>query len=211
MRRTATLIVLFAVVLAGCTAASQTPTDLSEPPSGQRSTASQAPPSTGADLHSKRSVEYVVRAGSIPETFSAVEITFQAVFVEQPTDLGSCYPDVFTGPYQPTLTPLPTPAGECTRSTPVTVDLADLAGPTSLGSATAPASTSGHALIATDVTVRRDNGSRVESVKNIGGAELIRSPKPPDGRYGLEVEIRSVAEERDYDYWLVWEQFDPSS
>lgn len=211
MQRSFTLMILFSVLLAGCTGSPPSLTEASDSPTEHPSTAALDASSTAAGLQSDRSIDYVIRAESIPDEFTSVLITLQVVFVEQPSDLGNCYPEVFSGPYKPTITPLPTPAGQCTHANPVTIDLARTRNGASLGNVTAPESTSGHALIATEIAVKRENGSIVESVKNMGGAELIRSPNPPDGPYGVNVGIQPVAEDREYDYWLMWDRFDPTS
>lgn len=155
-------------------------------------------------------VEYRVRAGAVPDEFESVTVTFRAVFVDRTTDLGPCYPEVHSGPYKPTLTPIATPAGGCHRSESVTVDLAELDGTRSLGTFTAPGSASGHALLVTDVTATRRNGTSVTGIKNIGGAELLESPERPAGTHGVNVSVETVEDGRDYDYWLVWERFEPS-
>lgn len=151
----------------------------------------------------------MIRSGSIPDEFSSVNVTFHVVFVDRTSDLGPCYSEVFSGPYKPTLTPIGTPVGECSRSPPITVNLAAMTGEVSLGNVTAPEGTSGHALLVTDLTVKHDNGTTVTSIKNIGGAELIRSSNRPDGPYGTELTIETVTDDRSYDYWLVWDRFDP--
>ena len=135
-------------------------------------------------------------------------MTVHVVFVDRASDLGPCYPAVFSGPYKPTITPLRTPTGECHRSTPQTIDLSELSSAVSLGNFSAPETTQGHALLVTDLDVTRTNGTPVTSIKDIGGAELITSPNPPDGPYGVEVGIEPVTDRR-YSHWLVWDRVDP--
>ncbi len=197
--RAPVLLVLVAVLLAGCTAGAPDATDPSP--------AETAAP-TAANGSDSPIIEYVIRPRKLPDEFSSVTMTVRIVFVDQPGDLGPCYPEVFSGPYKPTITPLRTLAGECHRSAPQTIDLVGLTGEVSLENVTVPATAEGHALLVTDLDVTRENGTSVTSIKEIGGAELIRSPTPPDGRYGVEVGIESVTDRR-YDYWLVWERFDP--
>lgn len=155
-------------------------------------------------------VEYRIRPGSTPDEFASVRVTFQVVFVDDERDLGSCYPDVFVGPYKPTITPLPTPAGECHTSEPLTLDLIELTGERSLGNYTAPGSTSGHALVVTDVEATYQNGTAVQTINGMGGAELIRSSTRPVGPYGVQVGIEPAPDGRSYDYWFVHERYDVS-
>lgn len=228
MKRTLIIGVCLIPLVAGCTVGplgsagstptgseSQTPTV--QPPSESTPTTTNSPPSPARTMSSPeaagdtRAINYVIRSGSIPDEFSSVYVTARVVFVDQPADLGPCYPRVFSGPYKPTLTPISTPSGECHRSVPVTVDLTDMTGERSLGNFTAPRTTSGHALLITDLRVERHNGTTVKSIRNIGGAELIRSSNPPEGPYGVELTIETVTDDRSYDYWLVWDRFDPKA
>ncbi|MFC7195570.1 hypothetical protein ACFQL4_14625 [Halosimplex aquaticum] len=235
MRRT---VLAFAVaaslVLAGCTTG-QPSTESTVPsltpspapsPSPQQSADSPTPtatktpgsvPSTAlptqtqsAPTSEPTSVEYVVRAGDIPDEFASVEVTFRVVFVDKLRDLGPCYPDVFSGPYKPTLTPLPTPTGECHESQSVTVDVTEVSGERSLGNFSAPGSTSGHALIATEVEATHTNGTAVTTIYGTGGAELIRSDERPSGPYGVEIGFDPAPDGRDYDYWFLHEEYDIS-
>lgn len=194
MRRLVPVLLVALVVLAGCTSSTpESPTATLSP------TASPEP----------TSVTYVVRAGDIPDAFASVEVTFRVVFVDHPDDLGPCYPDVFRGPYKPTLTPLPTPTGECHRSDPITVDLTAVDGTRSLGTFTASGSTRGHALVVTDLDVTLENGTRVSAIKGIGGAELVREPTRPSGSYGVRLGLRPAEPDADYDYYLSETRFDP--
>lgn len=118
---------------------------------------------------------------------------------------------MFSGPYKPTLTPLPTPVGGCHESDFVTVDLTGVSGERSLGNLTAPGSTSGHALIATDVDATHTNGTEITTIYGSGGAELIRTAAPPRGPYGVEVGIDPAPDGRSYDYWFVHEEYDPAA
>lgn len=170
-------------------------------------------PETTTPTSRGESVEYLVRAGSVPDEFGSVTVTVRVVFVEDPVDLGRCYPDTFTGPYKPTITPLATPVGDCHRSESVTVELADrtgAAGERSLGTFSVPGSAGGHALVATDIDATARNGTAVTAIKGIGGAELLASPSRPDGSYGVELGLEPAPSGAAYDYWLVADRYDPS-
>jgi hypothetical protein len=121
------------VVAAGC-AAPTAPADGTErttaiPPSATTTTETATP--------EPARVECVVRAGRVPEEFASV--TVQAACVEHPTDRGPCYSEMFEGPYKPTVTPLPTPSGQCERTGPVEVDLTELENGEAVVSDTPPA------------------------------------------------------------------------
>ena len=204
MRQKALLLVTVSLLLAGCTTVTSesTPVDGSVTPSQAESS-----PTATAD---GAPVEYVVRAGEIPDEFGSVTVTLQVYFVEDTDDLGPCYPDVFSGPYEPTITPLPTPAGHCHSSEPLSVDLTEIDGEHSLGNVTAPSQASGHAVIATDVEATHRNGTSITATKGASGAELMRSENPPDGPYGVELGIGSAGHSLDYEYYLGSERFEPA-
>jgi len=186
-------------------------TDPPASPSGEQSPVSSpveqfspASPSGG------QSVEYVLRAGTVPDAFASATVTLRIVFVDRTADLGPCYPGVFSGPYKPTLTPLPAPAGECHSSERVGVDLTGIGGERSLGRATAPGSASGHALVLDTIDATDRDGDAIDGIYGVGGLELLGSPDPPDGPYGIEIGIEPSGGGGTIDYRIVSDRFDPS-
>lgn len=206
MRRAVPALLLAAFVLAAGCVAGGPGTSPTSPSTMTTASSGSTTPTAGAAVP----VEYVVRPGTVPDEFQSVEVTLRVVFVETPGDLGPCYPDIFRGPYKPTLTPLQTPAGECHRSQVVTVDLADLEGDHSLGTFTAPGSVQGHALLVVDVRATLENGTVVERIRGIGGVEAIRSPARPSGTVVARIGLEPAPEDADYDYTLVAEPVDGS-
>lgn len=198
------LAVVVSLLLAG--RVTGTPT-ASPDATAQTATDGETPSPTAAD---GEPVEYVVRAGEIPDEFESVTVTLQVVFAEDAADLGPCYPEVFEGPYKPTITPLATPRGDCHRTDPISVDLAAMDGERSLNR-TGPASATSHALVLTDVSATHRNGTAVTAIRGSGGAELSESPDSPGGVHGVELGIGPAREDVDYDYWLLSESFDPSA
>lgn len=156
------------------------------------------------------SVEYFVRAGEVPDELESVTVTARIVLVDRPDDLGPCYPDVFTGPYKPTVTPIGTPGGDCHRSAPVDVDLTTVDGTRSLGTGTAPGPAGGHALVVTDVTATHENGTSVTAIRGAGVAELVASPTRPSGQSVVEIGLEPAPDGTEYDYWLVAERVERS-
>lgn len=212
------LVLVASLLLAGCLAGPS-----ASAPDGSPTASPPATPAEGSPTDPYRtttpagstptpepaSVEYVVRAGEVPDEFASVTVTFRVVLVDRPTDLGPCYPEVFTGPYKPSITPLATPAGDCRRSDAIAVDLTEVDGERSLGSFEAR-SARGHALIVADVRATYANGTTVAGIRGTGGLELVRSERRPDGSYGVEVGLEPAEERLDYDYWLVAERFEPA-
>jgi hypothetical protein len=209
MRRGALpLAVAVVILLAGCAAPTAppdgggspaaTPTDGSPPATETPPPATTAPGEVG--------VEYVVRAGTVPDAFQSVTVTLQVVFVEEPGDMGPCWRETFSGPYEPTPTPIAMPEGDCYRSETVTVDLAALDGDRSLGRITAPGSYDvGHALVATNVTATDRNGSAVGGIRGATGKRVAVVEGEPAGRYRVTLSVESYAD-RPYDYWFVAEE-----
>ncbi|WP_435068143.1 hypothetical protein [Haloplanus sp. C73] len=188
MRR-ATLALLTLALLAGCVAPSGQPT----PTETSTSTATPTPVTT----------EYAVSVGSIPDEIRSVEVTLRVVFVEREADIGPCWRETFDGPYKPTTTPIAPPSGECYRSETVSVDLTDLDGERSLGTFRAPGRfDAGHALVATNVTARHENGSVVTGVRGASGKRLSVVRGPPTGPSRVTLSIESYRD-RPYDYWFV--------
>jgi len=116
---------------------------------------------------------------------------------------------VFTGPYRPTVTPLPPSEGACYRSETVTVGLADLDSERTL-TFEGPASAEGHALLLTNATLRDANGSPVPNVRGASNSDLaVVEESPGSGPHGVELRVDSY-EDRAYDYWLFGRAFEPS-
>ena len=203
MRRGALPLIL-AVLLAGCTAPVAGPADTPEPTD---SVAPTGTPPPAAPTHTPRpvGVEYVVRAGSLPDEFESVTVTFRVVFVERAGDMGPCWRETFSGPYEPTITPIAPPSGECHRSGTVTVDLAELGDGRSLGRRTAPGRfAAGHALIATNATATYRNGTTVTGLRGASDKLVTTAEGRPSGRRRVTLSVTAYAD-RPYDYWLVAE------
>jgi len=148
-------------------------------------------------------VEYAVSTGSIPDDFESVTVTLQVVFVENPADMGPCWRDTFTGPYEPTITPIAPPRGECHRSEPITVDLTELDGERSLSRVTAPGRfDAGHALVATNVTATYRNGTAVTDIRGASGKRVRVVEGSPAGPYRVTLSVEAY-DDRPYDYWFV--------
>jgi hypothetical protein len=194
------LLLMLSVLLGGCLGgpgSPDAPTDGSPADAGDTTTS----PGSVTTPTENATVEYAVRAGDLPDAVASAEVTLQVVFVTDTADLGPCYPEVFSGPYRPTITPLPPPAGECYRSETVTLDLADLNGERSLTFA-GPASAEGHALLLANATLRDADGSAMLSVRGARDTELASVEESPGGGPHV-VEIRVDAyDDREYDYWV---------
>jgi hypothetical protein len=206
MRRVALHLAVAAVVLfAGCAAPTNPATGspgaeptATPPPTGPTPTATPTP---AGDL----AVEYVVAAGTIPDDFESVSVTVRIVFVERADDVGPCWRGTYTGPYEPTPTPIPPPRGECRRSAPVAVDLTELDGERSLGTVVVPGRfDAGHALIATNVTATYANGTRVTGLRGATGKRVAVVEGPPAGPYRVTLSVAAY-DDRPYDYWFVAE------
>jgi hypothetical protein len=205
MRRGALPLVLV-VLLAGCAAPISGPPDTAEPTDS--ATATETPTATITTTPQPVGVEYVVRAGTIPDAFESVTVTFQVVFVERAEDMGPCWRETFGGPYEPTITPIAPPSGECRRSESVTVDLTDLDGERSLGRLTAPGRfAAGHALIATNTTATYRNGTTVTGMRGASDKLVTTVEGRPSGQRRVTLSIEAY-DDRPYDYWLVAEDED---
>jgi hypothetical protein len=203
MRRDALHLVLVAVVLlGGCTAPiatndTATPTESATATPTESATATPTPQPIG--------VEYVVRAGTIPDDIESVEVTLQVVFVERADDMGPCWRGTFTGPYKPTITPIRPPSGECHRSESVSLNLTDLDGGRSLGQFSAPGGVdAGHALIATNVTATYRNGTAVSGIRGASGKRVRVVEGAHAGPYRVTLSLKAY-DDRPYDYWFVTE------
>ncbi|WP_251328922.1 hypothetical protein [Haloplanus pelagicus] len=191
------LVVALSLVLAGCAGlapeASPTNTPTVTPTTTNTPTATSAPVD----------VEYVVRAGAIPDDVRSVTVTLQVVFVERSEDMGPCWRETFTGPYKPTPTPIAPPVGDCHRSESVTLDLTEVDDGRSLGRITAPGRfDAGHALIVTNVTATHRNGTAVTGIRGASGKRAAVVSGRPAGRHRVTLALESYTD-RDYDHWLV--------
>mgnify|MGYP006292230375 CR=1 FL=1 len=200
MRGVPVLLVALSLVLAGCAGvapkASPTPTTESGSPM-----ATAEPTTTPEPV----GVEYAVRAGTIPDDVRSVSVTLQVVFVERTEDVGPCWRETFTGPYEPTITPIAPPRGECRRTETVTVDLTDVDGERSLGRFAVPGRfDAGHALVVTNVTATYRNGTAVSGIRGATGKRANVVSGRPAGSYRVTLSMESYTD-RAYDYWLVAE------
>lgn len=189
------ILVVGFVVTAGC---------VGSPGTGPSTEPSPASPST------PDSVEYVIAAGDIPDSLVQVNVTVQAVFVETSADLGPCYPEIYEGPFKPTITPLPTPTGDCHRSEPLTIDLTTTPRAT-LGPLEVPESAAGHALVLTGIEAKSANASATPGIKGSGGADLIAEPTRPTGTDGIQIGINATVGDAAYEYYLDTTDFEPPS
>lgn len=211
VRRTSALVgsllLVVSSVLGGCLGGPASPTDRPASPSETAEPPTDSP--TPTDAPENATVEYVLRAGDLPGAVASGTVTLQVVFVENAADLGPCYPEVFSGPYRPTVTPLPPPEGACHRSETVTLDLAGLDGERSL-TFEGPASAEGHALLLTNATLRSANGSTVSGVRGASDTDLATVEESPGGGpYGVEIRVDAY-DDRSYDYWMFGRRFEPS-
>lgn len=200
----ATFVVL-AVALAGCAAVAPdaSPTRDGEP------TATATPTGTSPTPDGNVSVEYVVRAGDLPDELRSVTVKVQVVLAERASDMGPCWGEAFTGPYQPTPTPVATPSGDCYRSASVDFGLSDGEDDGSRIWVAAPGSfDAGHGLVVTDVQATYRNGTTTAAIRGTGG-HLARSVRGrPDGSHGVELALEPAPADAGYDYALVSEPFE---
>jgi hypothetical protein len=200
MRRGALPLVLV-VLLAGCAAPIAGSPNTGEPTDSAAPTATATATTTPQPV----GVEYVVRAGSVPDDFESVTVTLQVVFVERAADMGPCWRETFSGPYEPTITPIAPPSGECHRSETVTVDLTELDGERSLERVTAPGRfAAGHALIATNATATYRNGTTVTGMRGSSDELVTTAEGRPSGQRRVTLSVAAY-DDRPYDYWLVAE------
>jgi len=198
------------LALAGCqTADDGTPTGSDNARATETATVTDSGRDSPTDAgtgtpQSAVAVEYDVRAGDVPDALQSLAVTLQVVFVADTDEMTACLRETYTGPYKPTVTPIPTPtAGACRRSESVTVDLADLAGGTSIGPVTAPGShAAGHALIVTDVTATGQDG-RTVPIKGASGHRVRTVEGLDDGPSRVELGLVAGPAEAEYAYELV--------
>lgn len=206
----AVLALVCCLVLAGCLGG---PGAVASPgtPEGPSPTAAGEPTTAGGEV----AVEYVVRTGDLPASVRHVSVELAVYFAERPEDVYPCTDDapLMDNRYDPTPTPLRTPAGRC-----VAVDLGriDLAGPNgsrTLNRVAVNRSLAGaHTLVVHDVTVVLENGSAAERVHDTD-FRAITERAAPRGRYGVEISVRDY---RGTDRDLPWRfgveatRFDPA-
>jgi hypothetical protein len=192
-------LVALSLVLAGC--AGVAPTASPTPTAESGSPMATADPTTPDPV----GVEYDVHAGTVPDDVRSVNVTLQVVFVERTEDVGPCWRETFTGPYEPTITPIAPPRGECRRTATVTVDLTDVDGERSLGRFTVPGRfDAGHALVVTNVTATYRNGTAVSGIRGATGKRANVETGRSAGSYRVTLALESYTD-RAYDYWLVAE------
>lgn len=191
------------MLLAGCTAPIAGPSDPASPSESATATTTATATPTATATADPVAVEYAVRAGTIPDGVESVTVTLQVVFVERAEDMGPCWRGTFTGPYEPTITPIAPPSGECHRTTTVTLDLTTLDGERSLDRFTAPGRfDAGHALIATNVTATYENGTTVTGIRGASGKRVRVVEGAPAGPYRVTLSLDAY-DDRPYDYWFV--------
>lgn len=148
-------------------------------PGADTTTDSRTP--TPARSDGNVTVEYVVRAGDIPEDVASVNVTLVVAFADH--NIYHCDGDMGSAGGHGFGTPTPTPYldhdVDCLRYGNVTLDLTDLEGSRSIGSYTVPASAVGeYALVVRDMTVTLENGTTVEDVyAEHFRAHTVREPR----------------------------------
>ncbi|MFC7142611.1 hypothetical protein ACFQMA_22605 [Halosimplex aquaticum] len=160
------------------------------------------------------SVEYLVRVDSLPDHVANVTIEFgSAYFSEVPDDLRSCsgVEPLMDNRYDPTPTPLPTPAASCWEADAPSVTLAPGDGTRSLGRFTASERYSGgHMLVVRDVVVTLENGTAATQIYDTDFRAVYRT-EPAAGRHGVGFTVDydpTPGERRDYVIDVDW--FEPT-
>lgn len=184
------VVLLGCLVLAGCLGSSGTaPTTglVGEESPSVTSTASAVSPTESGTL----SFDYVVRIASLPDAVSHVYVDFSVYLAERPGDIQACTDGapLLDNQYDPSPTPLPTPAGQCEQFDVSRVDLSTLDGQQTLGRFTADASAAGaHTLVVHDVSVVLENGTPVSSVYDTD-FRAVTEESAPSGTYGVEINV----------------------
>ncbi|WP_338740602.1 hypothetical protein [Haloplanus salilacus] len=203
MRRgTHAIVVVLVLFGAGCAGLAPEATPTPSPQATETPTATPPPTTTPDPV----GVEYVVRAGTVPDDVESVTVTFQVVFVERRDDMGPCWRETFSGPYKPTVTPIRPPSGDCHRSAPITLGLTEVDGERSLDRVTAPGRfDAGHALVVTNVTATYENRTAVRGMRIDERASVVEGS--PAGPYRVRLSVASyLDDDRPYDYWFVAER-----
>jgi len=161
------------------------------------------------------SVEYVIRMDSLPDHVANVTIEFGGVyFSERSDDIDSCagVQPPMDNRYDPTPTPLPTPAGACWdagSASAVTFVSGD--GERSLGTFEAPGRfDGGDMLVVRDVVVRLENGTAAKKVYDTDFN--VARTEPATETVGLAVSISYDPDstDRPWDYTVETSLFDPA-
>lgn len=137
------------------------------------------------------SVEYVVRAGSIPDHVAQLSVDFAVYFAERSDDVYPCTDDapLMDNRYDPEPTPLPVPEGECEQFDVPRVDVAALDGTRTLGPFEANDTFSGgHTLVAHDVTLVLEDGTFATEVHDTD-FRAVTERTTPSGTYGVEIGV----------------------
>lgn len=198
--------VIAAVAAAGC---------VGVPGAGGPGTATgtPTPSATTASTGEPVSVEYVVRKGSIADGVAHVYVDFAVYFASTPDDVYPCTDEapLYDNQYDPTPTPVRTPAGLCKRFDVQRVDIAALDGPRSLGEFTADGTyDGGHTLVVHDVTVELENGTTVDDVYDTD-FRAVTERTAPSGSYGVTFTVTDHADDESlrWRYGVDAEPFDP--
>lgn len=201
------LALLGCVALAGCLGGPGAGPAPGEPTDATPTATGTAPPE---DV----SVEYRLRAGAIADAVAHVYVDFAVYLAERPEDVYACTEDapLMDNRYDPTPTPLPTPAGRCERFDVPRVDLAAMNGTRSIGPFDASGTyVGGHTLVVHDVTVVLENGSTAEDVYDTDFRTVTEQARP-SRTYGVEI---GVTDHRGSEQDLRWrfgveaDRFDP--
>ena len=192
-----------------------TPTATDPVPSTETTTAEGVTDSssrTETETTASSTVAYDIEVSDVPDAMQSLKITLQVVFVADTDEMTACLRDTYTGPYKPTVTPIPTPTSDaCHRSEPVTIDLTAGGGGFSFGPVTAPPSfTAGHALIVTDVTATSQDGESVP-IKGVDGHRVRIVERRVDGSSRFEIGLAAGPDEAEYDYELVSTMIDSTA
>lgn len=197
------------LVVAGCVTGDDDPASPTESPTDGSTSPTDTSPTETPPTGTETAVTYVLRSGQVPDAFAAATATVQPVVVEDERDLGPCYPEVYEGPYKPTITPIPTPRGACHPGDPVEVDL--VATDETTIDMTVPPTARGHALFAIRVVGTDRDGDAITAIKGTGGVILLEESSPPGDTYGVEMGIDPGPEEADYEYWVTTERVEAES
>lgn len=185
------------VVLAGCLGG---PGAVTPPGTGDAPSPTAAnPPPTGGEV----AVEYVIRAGAIPASVRHVYVDLAVYLAERPDDVYPCTSDapLLNNRYDPTPTPLRTPAGRCAAFDLSRIDLAGPNGSRTVERVAVNRRIAGaHTLVVHDVTIVLENGSTASRVHDTDFRALTER-SAPTGSYGVEI---SVMDYRGTDRDLSW-------
>jgi len=231
------LLVSLCVCLAGCAAlpglSTETPGSPTATGTGAAGTAGAgqttaattgtgaAPPATGTGTRTGTAtstprpenvtVEYVLRAGSVPAAFQSLTVELEVVFAERSSDLDECIGTLLGSRYEPTPTPPPTPVGDCRTESGLRADLAALNGTQTLGPFTVPGRFDGaYALVVRDVAPVYANGTAPTAIHDTDFRAHVQPGRGP-GRYGVEIGVAIAASDRPWTYAVVRRNFDPAS